>query len=312
MSVRRGGPRQVLAGIAAMPAPEPRAGFVRDLELRLGALIESSARGDLVPEVELAPPSSPVGTSARVRTLAAVAACAAALALAVSTASMGTVPSREVATGAGSQRELTPDRDRHARGHSSEIDVTAGLDDVSGAASSLAADGSPTRRSPSRSSTSSTFDARDDISTDSSTSSVNGEPATSSTQPGGAPAASAKAAPAGTDDRPATMELTASGTPARVFLSWQRYDGDDFAAYLVLRANGPDVPDHPDASGRTLMLLRIENADMTTHQDTPKVGTEPRYRVVVVRKNGTVAAKSPVVMPTMPLSSTSSVDLGGI
>ena len=310
MSIRRGAPREVLAGIAAMPAPEPRAGFVRDLEIRLGALIESSARGDLVPEIELAPPASAIGPSARVRTLATVAACVLALAIGVSTASIGTETSREVATSGGSGGALGRDRGRDGGGSASDIDVTAGLEDVSGAATSLRADGSPARRSSSRSASSSSgFDARDDISTDSSASSTTTESSTSSAEAAGAPLASTKPA-GGSDDQPAAMGLTASGTPARVFLSWDRYEGDDFAAYLVLRANGPDVPDHPDASGRTLMLLRIENADMTTHQDTPKVGTEPRYRVVVVRKHGTVAAKSPVVTPTMPLASSSSVDLG--
>jgi hypothetical protein len=300
MRLRQGSPREVLAGIAAIPAPEPRPSFVRDLEARLGALIEASAAGDVIPEIELSPPSGPARRSSRALTAASAAVCVLALAIGVSTAGIGVDPSREVATGVGSRQPTTTDG--AARRAGAPIDVTAGLEDASGAASSPRSV-APRARPSSRSSTSAAPGGAA-VATDSSTSVTSA----SSTQPVAAPAAPAR--PPTAAEQPADMELTASGTPARVFLSWDRYEGADFAAYLVLRANGPDSPDHPDASGRTLMLLRIENAEMTSHQDTPKVGTEPRYRVVVVRKDGTVAAKSPAVIPTTPLSSTSSsVDL---
>lgn len=296
MRLRQGSAREVLAGIAAMPAPEPRPSFVRDLEARLGALIEASAAGDVIPEIELSPPPARATRSSRALTTASAAVCVLALAIGVSIAGIGVDPSREVATGVGSRRPVATDG--AARRSGAPIDVTAGLEDASGAASSSRSV-APAARPSSRSSAS----AATGVATDSSTSVTS----TSSAQPVAAPGAPARA-PA-TEEQPASMELSASGTPARVFLSWDRYEGTDFAAYLVLRANGPDSPDHPDASGRTLMLLRIENAEMTSHHDTPKVGTEPRYRVVVVRKDGTVAAKSPVVIPTTPLSSTSSLGL---
>ena len=148
-----------------------------------------------------------------------------------------------------------------------------------------------------------------------------GERASSDTAPASAPAGSAPGRPTrGTvglgatttavpadgaaASQPAPLDGLAEGTPARVFLSWQRYEGDDFAAYLVVRSTVDEV-DHPDATGRSHLLLRIENRDMVTHQDTPQLGTTPRYRVVAVDRDGNVIARTAVLLPWRPLEHSS-------
>ena len=91
-----------------------------------------------------------------------------------------------------------------------------------------------------------------------------------------------------------SIALRGSGTPAYTFLDWDRYDGDDFAAYLVLRAAAPDDPSWPDASGRTIMLQRIEDRDTVHHNAEGKVGTTPRFRIVAVNHAGDVVASTGV------------------
>ena len=303
MTSSRRSTRAVLDDIASGPAPEPRGAFVRDLEARLGSLIQSSVEGDLMPEIELSAPSTTDVYRGRLVGAASLAMCALALAVGISTATMGSAPSRAVSTASGPMGDTTRRVDETTPAE--EVDVTAGLEEVSEAASSVTSSSAPFSTRRGFRSTTSSPSRSGDVSTDASASSA--PPATDTPVPVGPTADRADTA----SRQPATIELEASGTAARVFLSWSRYDGDDFAAYLVLRANDPDNPSHPDASGRTLMLLRIENADMTSHQDTPKVGTSPRYRVVVVRKDGTVVAQSPVVTPAMPLTASSKV-VGGI
>lgn len=106
------------------------------------------------------------------------------------------------------------------------------------------------------------------------------------------PAASAPAAkPAG------RFTLTASGTPAQVTLSWEKYSGSDFAAYLVLRANAPDNAAYPYEGTGTLMMRRLENRDDMTYSETPKVGTTPHYMIVVVDAAGRELARSNQVEP---------------
>lgn len=90
------------------------------------------------------------------------------------------------------------------------------------------------------------------------------------------------------------FELRGWGTPARVFLEWDRYVGEDFAAYQVLRAISPDEPQH--GHERTMMELRIEDRNTTSYDTTPKVGTAPnRYRIAVVDADGRLIAISNVV-----------------
>lgn len=94
---------------------------------------------------------------------------------------------------------------------------------------------------------------------------------------------------------PDRFALRGSGTPARTFLDWDRYDGSDFAAYLVLRSLVPDQPQYPTGSDqRTLMMLRIESRDTVTYDDTCKVGETCRYRIVVVDRAGRELATSGV------------------
>jgi hypothetical protein len=97
------------------------------------------------------------------------------------------------------------------------------------------------------------------------------------------------------DPRPSTsLALRGSGTPAYTFLDWDRYEGADFAAYLVLRAAAPDDPTWPDESGHTLMMQRIDDRDTTAYDAQGKVATTPRYRIVVVDAAGDVVASTGV------------------
>jgi hypothetical protein len=97
---------------------------------------------------------------------------------------------------------------------------------------------------------------------------------------------------------PRAFAVRGSGTAARIFLDWDAYKGDDFVAYLVLRSIAPDDPTYPADNQRTLIMLRIEDRGTTTYQDTPKVGSTCRYRIVVVDKDGNTVAASNVVDPT--------------
>ena len=267
--------RERMYELGGVEAPAPRAHFVADLESRLANLIDSSVRGDVLPELELAPPV-PVTRRMPPMTAAMVAVCM--IVLVAFSATSGISSSRAIRAGGGS--------DRHDRGDDSSgrgAPVLAGESGLHAVVVERRADAdatpAPIGREPRASGT---------IPSPSST-----LPAT----PGVDPSSAAAPASPETDRTVAPLALSAVGTAARVRLDWERYAGDDFAAYLVLRANAPDEPDHPDSSGRTLMLLRIENREMVSHQDTPKVGAYPRYRVVVVDRNGVVIARSDAVAP---------------
>jgi hypothetical protein len=268
--------RERMYELGGVEAPAPRARFVADLEARLANLIESSVDGNLLPEVELAP--SPA-TSRRTSPVAvAVIACCLAVLVAFTTTS-GVGGSRAIRVAGGS--------DRHDDGGESAGDKPA--------AAGVAASGLPAaivEQHPAVGATPAPV-GREQLGAEEPASPTTERPNAADTEREHAPAPSPSAA---RDTAP--MALRAAGTAARVRLDWERYAGEDFAAYLVLRASAPDDPDHPEAYG-TLMLLRIENREMVTHQDTPKVGTDPRYRVVVVNRSGAVIARSDAIAPEL-------------
>ena len=268
--------RAAVRDLGQVDAPAPRAAFVADLESRLTDLMVSSARGDLLPEIELAPyarrPRSPVTVTAT-----AAVMCMTILAFVVVGAIRSPRADSEIHTtpaavdGQIEDGALTP----ASNGSSDGGGGAGGLHERDDRGSVPAAGGTgavavaEARRVP--------------------------------------PAASATPAPHEHDETVVqrSLALRVSGTPARVFLNWERYDLPDFAAYLVLRANDPDIPAHPDESGRTVILRRIEARDSNSYADTPKVATSPRYRVVVLDAAGRVLASSAAVEPTSALPNSS-------
>ncbi|HVM10554.1 MAG TPA: hypothetical protein VM345_18995 [Acidimicrobiales bacterium] len=270
--------RRDLDAIASSVPPEPRAAFVSSLEERLAGLIGAAGSGDVVPEIELAPAHAP-----RRAVLERAPLVLSITAIVLVVAASIVWPSKI-------ERDIDAIRTAASSHNPSTTISTADLDGPPPADGG--SDGATDSARPGRGVVPSGGDRSTAVITSPAA------PTAVVPQPGdaSAPAGVAAQRPSDTSSAPpSSLTLEGSGTPARMFLSWSRYQGDDFAAYLVLRANAPDEPDHPDTSGRTLMLLRIENRDMTSHADTPKVGTTPRYRVVVVRSDGSVAARSNVV-----------------
>lgn len=95
--------------------------------------------------------------------------------------------------------------------------------------------------------------------------------------------------------------LEAKPTAAAAELTWERYDGDDFFAYVVLRARDDD-PEYPRDRGngaKTQFVYRSESRQDTTWSDTdPRVAGETRYLVVVFDETGRELARSNVAAVT--------------
>ena len=283
--------RRTLDDIAELKTPAPRASFVADLESRLTELIQSSASGDVLPEVELAP-SGDVSAEAtpRIGLMASAFAVMAMLAMLVAGA---------VDRGARHEVQTASDNASSASaGDERGIDGTGetGAGDrpgvASGAVAVITSGGSDTTKQTPLAGTSDTVGVPDQL-TSSGGVTVEQQPATGEVAPGG-PATKQEA-----------LGLRVWGTAARVYLEWDRATHPEFAAYLVLRANDDAVADYPDPTGRTLMLLRIENREMTSHEDTPKVATTPNYRIVAVDRFGRELARTPAIRPAAPLASSS-------
>ena len=256
--------RNDLDALAESITPPPRAFFVDELEVRLAAMMRGAVDGDMFPDII-------VTRVEKVHRPRQGMAASIALVIVLMTAGVGALQQRRAPVGVDT-------RDR----------AIAPASSTSDAGDIVSADGGAT----SRGSIDRARPLQDDWRT-------TAPAATDGAEPGRPitvwPSVDEEAlAEAMAERRETTMGLRGSGTPAAVFLEWDRYDGADFAAYLVLRAAAPDVPDWPDPSGRTLMLLRIESPDHVSHRDTAKVGTTPRYRVVAVNAAGEVVSRSDV------------------
>jgi hypothetical protein len=256
--------------LADTDVPQPRAAFVAGLDERLSALMtDASARIDVLPAIADDAEEREHASRAR-RTARFGIVLAASL----------------VVVAIGITRSTTIDRSVHTANPASRVSSLDGNDPSANAPSADA--GATATHDGGTASSVGTGPVRDGTNP---TNATNAEQASGA---GIAPAATGMNTAVTAATAQAPFALRGTGTPARTLLDWDRYTGSDFAAYLVLRSAAPDDPEWPDASGKTLMLLRIENRDMTSHQDTGKVGTTPRYRVVVVNKENKPVARSGV------------------
>jgi hypothetical protein len=296
-----------LEEMATLRTPTPRANFVADLEARLSELMQATVAGDVLPDVELAPPAPPASLRSRVHDHAPLAvAVMLAIALLTSTVVGGDVVlPRELRTATdttgpdnadGGDAGTRPPDDGADNRRSSGDDRAAVVVAESGPSNSAVA----ARRDRGGLGAAARVP---DAGVGSATAAAPSPPASRDD------AATTKSPPPELRRQALTLQVT--GTSARAYLEWGTYTGPDFAAYLVLRANDDAVPEYPDSSGRTLMLLRIENPDMVRHEDTPKLGTVPTYRIVVVDAAGRELARSPAVKLADPIMR-SSAGLGGL
>jgi len=98
---------------------------------------------------------------------------------------------------------------------------------------------------------------------------------------------------------PPVVSLTVSGTVSgsQGTLTWSRYDGPDFSAYLVLGAYAPTEPVYPP-TGATVVAVRISDRNRLTYTSPLPPGRPVAVRVVAVGANGHLRAISPVVTAT--------------
>lgn len=79
-------------------------------------------------------------------------------------------------------------------------------------------------------------------------------------------------------------------------LQWSAYAGRDFAAYLVLRADGPSEPTYP-VDEATTVVARITDPYATTFMETIGDPASRVYRVVAVDHDRRLIASSPAARP---------------
>ena len=94
----------------------------------------------------------------------------------------------------------------------------------------------------------------------------------------------------------ATLKLDARFREQTVRLQWSPYGGRDFAAYLVLRADGPAEPRYP-VDGATTVVARITDPAATTFLETIADPAGRVYRVVAVDSERRLIAASPAAKP---------------
>lgn len=110
-----------------------------------------------------------------------------------------------------------------------------------------------------------------------------------------------------TDTKPTTTTTTLSGPTATLKLDarfkgetaklqWSAYGGQDFAAYLVLRADGPAEPRYP-VDNVTTVVARITDPWATSFSETIADPAGRTYRVVAVNAERRTIASSPVAKP---------------
>ncbi len=95
---------------------------------------------------------------------------------------------------------------------------------------------------------------------------------------------------------PAALKLDARFKEQHVKLQWSRYDGKDFAAYLVLRSDGPVEPGYPVDEGTTV-VARITDPAAACFVETIADPAARVYRVVAVDSERRLIASSPAAKP---------------
>jgi outer membrane biosynthesis protein TonB len=94
----------------------------------------------------------------------------------------------------------------------------------------------------------------------------------------------------------AALKLDARYKETTVKLQWSAYTGKDFAAYLVLRADGPGEPRYP-VDNATTVVARITDPWATSFMETMTDPAGRTYRVVAVDGERRLIARSPAVRP---------------
>ena len=94
----------------------------------------------------------------------------------------------------------------------------------------------------------------------------------------------------------AALKLEARYRGETAKLQWSAYTGKDFAAYLVLRADGPAEPRYP-VDNATTVVARITDPWATSFVETVTDPAGRTYRVVAVDAERRMIASSPAVKP---------------
>jgi hypothetical protein len=92
------------------------------------------------------------------------------------------------------------------------------------------------------------------------------------------------------------LKLDARYRDTTVKLQWSAYTGPNFAAYLVLRADGPAEPRYP-IDEATTVVARITNPWTVSFMETIADPAGRAYRVVAVDSERRLIAGSPAVTP---------------
>lgn len=121
-----------------------------------------------------------------------------------------------------------------------------------------------------------------------------GDPSPSTEPP---PARETSATP-GAEQPPEALVLRARWQKGVVTAAWSRYEGERFAAYLVLRAAAPDEPEY-GRDGATTVVAVVRDRDQTGAFDR-EPPADPLYRVVAVDREGRELARSDAVTPSAP------------
>lgn len=95
---------------------------------------------------------------------------------------------------------------------------------------------------------------------------------------------------------PATLRLESRYKDSTAKLQWSGYGGKDFAAYLVLRADGPAEPSYP-ADRATTVVATVTSQWSVSFMETISDPPGRRYRVVAVDSERRLIATSPAVTP---------------
>jgi hypothetical protein len=102
--------------------------------------------------------------------------------------------------------------------------------------------------------------------------------------------------PTTTTSGPAALRLESRYKDSTAKLQWSGYGGKDFAAYLVLRADGPAEPAYP-ADRATTVVATITSQWSVSFMETISDPPGRRYRVVAVDSERRLIATSPAVTP---------------
>jgi hypothetical protein len=99
-----------------------------------------------------------------------------------------------------------------------------------------------------------------------------------------------------TANTPTALKLDARYKGTTVKLQWSYYGGKDFAAYLVLRADGPGEPTYP-VNEKTTVVARITDPAATSFTETIADPAGRVYRVVAVDSERRLIASSGAAKP---------------